>query len=74
MSRLKPEEVAKNYMRDLANCAAAYLHIRHCPGGRPIVDGYICPHCDRDTSYGTCGGVVGKDTLPISIPDYYQSG
>ena len=55
----KIKNVEANYTRDLANCAQHYLCIISCPGGRPMVKGYICPQCGMDTSYGDCGGVQG---------------
>lgn len=57
MAKIKKRNVEKNTVQDLANCATAYLLIHRCPGGRPIVDGFICPHCGTDTSNGDCGGV-----------------
>ena len=57
MSKIK--NVEAHYTRDLARCAKNYLLIKECPGGRPIVKGYICPHCGTDTSYGDCDGVIG---------------
>ena len=59
MSKIKRENLQVNRTRDLAHCAVAYLLIHNCPGGRPIVDGYVCPHCGTDTSFGDCGGVIG---------------
>ena len=55
----KVKDIAASRQRDLAACADAYLNIRACPGGRPIVDGLVCPHCGMDTSDGDCNGVVG---------------
>ena len=59
----KIKNVEANYTRDMANCASSYLAIVPCPGGRPIVKGYICPHCHTDTSHGDCGGVIGFQKL-----------
>jgi hypothetical protein len=53
----KIKNVEANYTRDLANCASRYLYIVDCPGGRPMVKGYICPHCAMDTTRGDCAGV-----------------
>jgi hypothetical protein len=55
----KIANVDANYTRDLARCADQFLSIVSCPGGRPIVNGLICPHCGMDTSDGDCGGVAG---------------
>lgn len=57
MSMSKIRNVETDRTADLAACATRYLDIRSCPGGRPIVRGYICPHCGYDTSDGDCGGV-----------------
>lgn len=57
MSKIK--DISANYTRDLANCANTYLLVESCPGGRPIVSGYVCPHCGVDPSYGDCNGVIG---------------
>lgn len=46
-------------VRDAAECAAAYLALQRCPGGRLIVKGYVCLHCDIDPSYGDCSGTSG---------------
>lgn len=59
MAKIKAEDVASNYVYDMARCAISYLRTQRCPGGRPIVDGSICVHCGMDTSYGDCGGVQG---------------
>lgn len=53
---MKIKNLDANYTRDLARCAD-YLAIVDCPGGRPIVKGYICPHCGADPSHGDCDGV-----------------
>jgi len=55
----KIKNVEANYMGDLARCAETYLCVISCPGGRPMVKGYICPHCSMDTTRGDCGGVQG---------------
>lgn len=55
----KVKNVDDSYMRDLAVCASRFLSLHRCPGGRPIVGGFICPHCDYDTGHGDCGGVEG---------------
>ncbi len=55
----KIENIEANRKSDLAYLAQAYLTFVSCPGGRPIVHGYICPHCGTDPSYGDCGGVRG---------------
>ena len=57
MSKIK--DVENNYIRDMASCAHTYLYTVLCPGGRPIVWGYFCPHCGIDTSHGDCNGVIG---------------
>lgn len=37
--------------RDLADCAhSSKQRIMHCPGGRPVVAGQVCLHCDHDYS------------------------
>lgn len=55
----KIKNVEDHFVRDAARCADHFLVLISCPGGRPIVKGYICPHCGYDTSYGDCGGVIG---------------
>lgn len=55
----KIKDVEANRTRDLASLASSYLSVVRCPGGRPIVDGYVCPHCGTDTSWGECNGVIG---------------
>jgi hypothetical protein len=71
MSRIRSPE--KHRQRDILFLADNYLAIRDCPGGRPIIEGYVCPHCGTDTSYGECGGVVGfarkKTKSPSPILD-----
>jgi hypothetical protein len=55
----KVRDVTATYARDLARCASHYLNIVPCPGGRPIVQGKLCPHCRMSTALGYCGGVAG---------------
>lgn len=55
----KIENIERNRLSDLARCAEFAAVIVDCPGGRPIVGGYICPHCGTDPSHGDCNGVVG---------------
>lgn len=50
-------QVEYNRVRDLARCANFALRTVACPGGRPIIKGLICPHCDIDPTEGDCGGV-----------------
>jgi len=59
----KIRNVDAHYTRDLAALAQDYLALKRCPGGRPVVVGYVCAHCGTDTSYGDCQGVAGF-TLP----------
>lgn len=47
-------------LKDMATLASAHLAIAECPGGRPIRKGYICDHCDHDTSHGTCGAPLDE--------------
>jgi hypothetical protein len=53
----KIKDVDAHRTSDMARCADAYLNLTLCPGGRPMVRGLICPHCDMDTTEGDCGGV-----------------
>lgn len=55
----KIRNVGAHWTSDLATCAVAYLAITTCPGGRPKVEGLVCPHCGTDTSRGDCDGVLG---------------
>lgn len=55
----KIKDVEANRTRDLASLANSYLSVIKCPGGRPIVAGYVCVHCETDTSWGECNGVIG---------------
>lgn len=57
MTKIKDAE--KHRKLDLAKLAEAYLIIGRCPGGRPIVDGYMCHHCGADPSCNECDGVEG---------------
>lgn len=57
--KIKEGRIDANYTADMARCASYYLRTIPCPGGRPMVKGLICPHCDTDTSLGDCGGVIG---------------
>ncbi len=57
MSKIAKAKIDKYSLADLARCADTYLLLHNCPGGRPIVNGYVCPHCGTDTSEGDCGGV-----------------
>jgi len=57
MSKIKNVDVHR--MNDIARCASRYLNLVNCPGGRPINDGYICPHFGADPSRGDCDGVHG---------------
>lgn len=41
--------------QDLVTLAENYLILRRCPGGRFIVDGYVCVHCLRDPTVEKCG-------------------
>jgi hypothetical protein len=40
---------------DLIALAESYLPMARCPGGRIIMDGYICAHCGKDPTDGKCG-------------------
>ena len=52
---LGAEEDGLARLRDLAACAhSGRQGITECPGGRPIVEGLICVHCDHDPSDGKC--------------------
>lgn len=42
-------------VRDIILLANAYLTLVRCPGGRLVVDGYVCVHCERDPTVQTCG-------------------
>lgn len=55
----KIKNVDANYTKDLVRLAYDYLDIKRCPGGRPTVNGYMCPFCDADPSMGECYGVEG---------------
>jgi hypothetical protein len=55
MSKIK--DPRNTYQADLARLAHSFLLIVSCPGGRPIVKGYVCTHCGMDTSHGDCAGV-----------------
>ncbi len=47
---------------DLKVLAWSYLNIIRCPGGRLVVGGYVCLHCEADPSLGECHGIKKKDT------------
>ena len=39
---------------DMAYLADIHINIVSCPGGRPIAEGFICPHCNVDPSIEKC--------------------
>ena len=42
--------------KDLAELALVNLALRRCPGGRYVLDGYVCGRCGHDyTEDGKCG-------------------
>lgn len=44
------------WLKDMAVCAESGRQtIEDCPGGRPIVSGLVCIHCDADPGDGKCG-------------------
>lgn len=55
------ENQLTQYDRDMAEIADFAARIITCPGGRPIMDGYVCIHCGQDTSVdrAKCGGKAG---------------
>lgn len=57
--KIKLKEIDRARMGDMYRLATRYLIVMDCPGGRPINDGYICPHCGADPSRGDCDGVEG---------------
>lgn len=59
MKKIDKNDLNKYRIQDTARLALNYLWVINCPGGRPIVDGYICPHCGIDASQGECAGVEG---------------
>lgn len=41
--------------RDKNHCLDVYgPSLRRCKGGRLVVDGFICPHCDSDNPSSEC--------------------
>lgn len=42
-------------LRDLERIARDQLDLKRCPGGRWVVAGNICCHCNLDTGDGICG-------------------
>ena len=56
---------------DMASVASATGMLSVCPGQRPILSGYTCIHCGRDTSIKgqTCGAPINADgSLSKRIP------
>jgi len=51
----------ERYRRDIYECASSFLLIVHCPSGRPVVNGYMCPHCGEDPTEEFCGRPIDED-------------
>lgn len=69
MSYIKARDLRD--LLDLARVAHDTGMIARCPGGRPMLDGYLCCHCGRDTSHPgqTCGAPLNADgSLSKRIP------
>lgn len=62
MPKLKQPDVPANRTRDLLRCVSHYLSITHCAGGRPIVTGYVCPHCLSVNPEDECDGVEMEES------------
>ena len=41
--------------RDVLEYALSWMNFERCPGGRVILDGYMCAHCGKDPGFGKCG-------------------
>jgi hypothetical protein len=39
---------------DIENCASDYCPMTDCIGGRPIVRGLVCPHCNSESPGRYC--------------------
>lgn len=46
--------------RDILELALLHLPLTQCPGGRFIIEGYVCGRCGKDPTYGKCGAPKRK--------------
>ena len=58
MKKLSPSQVDAHQQADLADLAIAYLNVVKCCRGRPINEGFGCPHCGSANPTEHCEGVT----------------
>lgn len=51
-------------LEDIERCALVHLPLTMCEGGRVVIEGFICPHCDSTHPKSRCNAPYNRKSDP----------